>query len=149
MIRDELVKLAAGLIASGAVAACGGGAQEAPPPPVGYQVALAGAPSWVLQGCAGWRDASADTMCGVGSVSGTQNISLARSAAQGRARVDLSRQLESYVAALLRDYQESVTDFGAGHDEQRLMDVSRQLSESTIRGARQALKGLVDLLLPD
>jgi hypothetical protein len=100
---------------------------------------LAGAPSWVLQGCSAyWGDDDGTRVCGVGSVSGTRNISLARTAAIGRARTEIARSLETRVKAMLKDYQATTTggdEFGRGAaDEQYIEDVSKQISQTTLVG---------------
>lgn len=100
---------------------------------------LAGAPDWVLRGCSAyWGDDGGARVCGVGSMSGTRNISLARTAAIGRARTEIARSLETKVKAMLKDYQSTTTggeEFGtAANDEQHIEDVSKQISQTTLSG---------------
>jgi hypothetical protein len=100
---------------------------------------LAGAPDWVLKGCSAfWGDDDGARICGVGSMSGTRNISLARTAAIGRARTEIARSLETKVKAMLKDYQSTTTggeQFGkAANDEQHIEDVSKQISQTTLSG---------------
>lgn len=100
---------------------------------------LAGAPDWVLKGCSSyWGDDGGSRVCGVGSMSGTRNISLARTAAIGRARTEIARSLETKVKAMLKDYQSTTTggeEFGsAANDEQHIEDVSKQISQTTLSG---------------
>ena len=103
---------------------------------------LADAPAWVRQGCGGWSaDAPERGVCGVGSASGTRNISLATSTAEGRARTAIARSLGTTVRAMLKDYQATTTggeEFGtAASDEQHIVDVSKQLTNATLRGAQR------------
>jgi hypothetical protein len=98
---------------------------------------LDGAPDWVLKG----RDDNDKTISASGSMSGTNNVALARSGALGRARTELSRQLSLSVKAMLKDYQATVTGGGAfgeaADDEQYIEDVSTQLTEMNLTGTRQ------------
>lgn len=136
MIRILSICLLA-LAATAGVTACGGAA--APQPVQGaFSNAFDGAPGWVLN-CTEAVDDGA--LCAVGSAEGTRNISLARSTAQGRGRTDISRQLDTVVQSMLTDYQATVTGgeyFGtAADDEQMVVDVSRQITDTTLSGVRQ------------
>ena len=117
--------------------ACGGA--TSPEPVQGaFAGALAGAPNWVLNCTERVAD---NVLCGVGSATGTRNISLARSSAQGRGRTDIARQLETNVTSMLEDYQATTTGgeyFGvAADDDQAIVDVSRQITDRAISGVRQ------------
>lgn len=102
---------------------------------------LDGAPEWISKGCAPYlRDKkNNNSICGVGSISGTSNPSLARTAAIGRARTDMARTLQTKVMAMLKDYQATTTggkDFGSSaSDEQHVVDVSKQVTDMTLSGA--------------
>jgi hypothetical protein len=103
---------------------------------------LAGAPLWIRQGCAAyWADAPDRGVCGVGSTSGTRNIAMATSSAEGRGRTAIARSLGTTVQAMLKDYQATTTggdEFGtAASDEQHIVDVSKQLTNTTLRGAQR------------
>ena len=140
--RSFLV-LAALLLGVATLAACGGkdrGPEEPPRPGSTFQAELEGAPDWVLQSCEAYYDDATDVICGVGSVAGTRNISLARSTAQARGRTEIARTLNTRVESMLRDYQATVTGgsaFGtAADDEQFIQDVSRQITDTAVPGAR-------------
>ena len=128
------------IVIAGMFMACGGPEEQKP-----VQGALApeleGAPQWVLMGCANMGGETAP-ICGVGSASGTRNISMARSMAVGRARTDLARNLQVKVKALYKDYQATTTggeDFGtAANDEQHVVDVSKQITKTTLSGTQVA-----------
>ena len=98
---------------------------------------LHGAPEWVLEG----RDNNDKTISAIGSVTGTNNVSLARSTALARARTELSRQLSLSIKAMLKDYQATVTGGGAfgkaADDEQYIEEVSKQMTELNLSGSRQ------------
>jgi len=112
------------------------------PPPKIEKSELEGAPKWVLQGCSSyWQDKDKKgekKICGVGSATGTRNISLARSTAIGRARTEMARSLQTQVQAALKDYQATTTggsEFGkSAADEQHVVDVSKQITDTTLSG---------------
>jgi hypothetical protein len=135
--------LFAALILSLAALACSStkGPEEVTPlnPAVGD---LAGAPDWILRGCSAfWGDDTPSMLCGVGSVSGTRNHSLAVSGARARGRTEIARVLDTKVRAMLKDYQATTTggeEFGtAANDEQHLVDVSKQLTDIELTGVEQ------------
>lgn len=100
---------------------------------------LAGAPDWVLHGCSAyWDGDDGARICGVGSVAGTRNVSLARTAAIGRARTEIARSLQTKVESMLKDYSTTTTggeEFGTGaNDEQYIEDVSKQITQLTLSG---------------
>ncbi len=104
----------------------------------GMKAEFEDAPAWVKKGCSGLEGDQKDYVCGVGSATGTRNVSLARSAAMGRARTDIARSLELRVKAMLKDYAATTTggaDFGtAAADEQHIVDVSKQVTSMTLSG---------------
>lgn len=121
----------AGLLA---VIGCGGDKPIAS----GMKAEFEDAPDWVIKGCAAYEGEKKAVICGVGSATGTRNVSLARTAAMGRARTDIARTLQVKVKAMLKDYQATTTggeDFGkAASDEQHIVDVSKQVTNSTLSG---------------
>lgn len=114
-----------------------------PPPPKVEKSEFDGAPKWVTQGCnAYWGEKKGEKkICGVGSATGTRNISLARTTAQGRARTEIARSLQTEVRAVLKDYQATTTggqEFGkSASDEQHVEDVSKQITDTTLSGTEQ------------
>lgn len=100
---------------------------------------FAGAPDWVVQGCRGSKQAdNGDALCGVGSIAGTRNISLARTAAVGRGRTEIARTLQVKVKSMLKDYQATTSGgeaFGEQmNDEQHIEDVSKQITQISLSG---------------
>ena len=101
---------------------------------------LASAPCWVTKGgrCYFKEADRAKYICGVGSVGGTRNVGLAREAAMGRARTEISRTLAVRVTSMLKDYQATTTggaEFGtSAADEQHIADVSKQITDLTLSG---------------
>jgi len=125
------------------IAGCGGAQQAVKPLPVEGALAkeLVGAPEWVLMGCAAFAGEKGP-ICGVGSFTGTRNISLARDGAIARARTDLARNLEVKVKALYKDYQATTTggeSFGkAAADEQNVSNTAKQIVNTTLSGTTLA-----------
>ena len=117
---------------------CGG------PPTTGtaMEKELEGAPDWVIDGHGGDND----KVYGVGSVNGTRNVGLARSAAQGRGRTAIARSMEVIVKSMLKDYQASATGgeefMLAASDEQYIEDTSKQITDMTLSGTIQENKAL-------
>ena len=102
------------------------------------------APCWVTKGgtCLQKDSAKPRYVFGVGSVTGTRNVGLAREAALARARTGIARTLQTQVRAMLKDYQ-STTTGGPGFaieasDEQHITDVSRQITDLTLSGSELA-----------
>jgi hypothetical protein len=71
-------------------------------------------------------------------VAGQTNIALARSDAEGRARTELARSLQTRVKAMLKDYQAATTGGAnnASASEQHIEDVSKQITDTTLAGTR-------------
>ncbi len=123
------------LIGSLAMISCGGNSasnsgKEAPGE-------YADAPEWVLSG----GSADGKEICGVGTVEGTKNLSLARTSAYGRARTAIARMLNVKVKSMLKDYQATTTggeQFGtASNDEQHIVDVSKQITDINLSGTEE------------
>jgi hypothetical protein len=116
-----------------ALVGCGGPQK----PKNALQAELVGAPKWA-QGACQLGMPNKKGVCGTGSVAGMTNISLARSAAEGRARTELARSLQVRVKAMLKDYQ-AATQGGPENkvaSEQHIEDVSKQITDTTLSGTR-------------
>jgi len=120
-----------------------GGCAHSPPPPentdsMAYR--LKDAPEWVKGTCRSYFKAGTSVLCGVGSVTGSRNPSMARSGATARARSELASSLKTAVVGLLEDYQSNTMAQGgsgtAGWDEQKIAEASRQISEATLSGTQ-------------
>jgi len=96
-----------------------------------------GAPDWVTKGCSSYIKDSKN-ICGVGSMGGTRNPSIARTTSIARARTEMARVLQTKVTAMLKDYQSTTTGgeyFGkSASDEQHVVDVSKQITDMTLSG---------------
>ena len=100
---------------------------------------FAGGPEWLVKGCGAVEsDADHGVICGIGSMGGTRNISLARTTAVARGRTEIARALQVKVKAMVKDYQATTTggeDFRlAAADEQHVVDVSKQITDFTLAG---------------
>jgi len=95
-----------------------------------------GAPKWVLG-----SSSTAKEICGVGSAAGSRNVSVMRTTAMGRGRTEIARMLELKVQSMLKDYQSTTTggeEFGtAANDEQHIVDVAKQITDTTLSGTEQ------------
>jgi len=117
----------------GVLAGCGGQQK----PKEAMKAEIQGLPKWALGKCQeGLKNK--DAICGTGSVQGMSNISLARSAAEGRARTELARSLQVRVKSMLKDYQAATTGGPENQtaSEQHIEDVSKQVSDLTLSGSR-------------
>ncbi|AKU90443.1 LPP20 family lipoprotein [Vulgatibacter incomptus] len=134
---DQKWLAVAAVIAAGA---CGFGCASTPKTPAdAVQGELTDAPDWVRKGCSAYFGDSKDKrICGVGAAGSTRNAALARTGAIARGRTEIARSLEVQVQAMLKDYQASTTGgeaFGsAAADDQHLVDVSRQVTETSLSG---------------
>lgn len=74
---------------------------------------------------------------GVGIASGINNKALARSAADDRARAEIAKTLEIYVAVLAKDYMASTTagDMSVSTEEQHVEQALKTFSKTTLHGA--------------
>lgn len=96
---------------------------------------FAGAPNWVLEGCSAyWEDDDGARLCGVGDAKIGRSMSLARTKATSRARVEISRTLETKVQNMIKDFQEQVTDGESEMTAEQFSSTTVSLSKSTLNG---------------
>ncbi len=117
---------------------CGGAKTQTQNNP--NMAALEGAPSWVTKDC---RLHFAETpeansiICGVGSVSGMSDRSLARQAAAGRGRTEIARFLQLRLQSMLKDYQKATNNpDGTLSTDTEIESVSKQITDITLSGTR-------------
>lgn len=99
-------------------------ASNAPSPvPLASSAAPTNGPVWVNRGSGAFND-SGRVFYGVGLVGGIRNPALARSSADGRARVEIATQFRTWVRSMLRDYQSSITNLQPGQrsEESQLVE---------------------------
>ena len=96
-----------------------------------------GAPDWVMKGSDAFSKPEKKAFYGVGSIQGVQNLPLARTAADNRGRAEIARILETYIAALMRDYASATT----GDESQR--STEQQYIEQTLKAmTKQTMSGV-------
>ena len=94
-------------------------------------------PQWVYKGSGAFEEKSGKVFYGVGIASGIKNKALLFSTADNRARAEVAKILETYVAALSKDYMASTTagDMSASSEEQHVEQALKTFSKTTLHGA--------------
>jgi hypothetical protein len=95
-----------------------------------------GVPTWVNRGSGAYDGPHGKCFYGVGILSGVENPGLARQAVDNRARAEIAKIFDLYVAAMMKDYQRSTTagDFKASAEEQDIVSAQKTITETTLRG---------------
>ena len=101
-----------------------------------YGVTPEGVPRWVNKGSGAYDGEHGKAFYGVGLVKGIQNPSLSRQTADNRARGEIAKMFDVYVAAMMKDYQRSTTagDFSASAEEQDVVSAQKTITEVVLRG---------------
>ena len=94
-------------------------------------------PEWTLKGSGVFDEDTGKVFYGVGVASGIKNYALLRSTADNRAREEIAKTLEIYVAVLAKDYMASTTagDMAASMEEQHVEQALKTFSKTTLHGA--------------
>jgi hypothetical protein len=118
------------LMAVGAIALAGCGAKKPTP-------SSKGRPSWVDRGSGAFDAKEGKVFYGVGIASGINNKALLVSTADNRARAEVAKILETYVALLAKDYMASTTagDMSASTEEQHVEEALKTFTKTTLHGA--------------
>jgi hypothetical protein len=95
-----------------------------------------GTPKWVRRGSGAYDGEHGKCFYGVGILAGVQNPGLARQAVDNRARGEIAKMFDLYIAAMMKDYQRSTTagDFKASAEEQDIVSAQKTITEVTLRG---------------
>lgn len=95
------------------------------------------APDWVLKGSGAFDVDRGKVFFGVGAASGIKNKALALTTADNRARAEIAKTIEVYVAVLAKDYMASTTagDMSASAEEQHVEQALKTFSKATLHGA--------------
>ena len=95
------------------------------------------APDWVNRGSGAFKDNGAEVFYGVGSVTGIRNRPLQVAAADDRARAEIAKILDTYVAVLSKDYMASTTagDMTKSDEEQYVSQTLKSFAKFTLTGA--------------
>jgi len=93
-------------------------------------------PNWVNRGSGAFSDGGSKSFYGVGGVTGIENKPLAVSAADNRARAEITKIFETYSASLMRDYARSTTagDMQKTSEEQDVQQAIKTFSAATLSG---------------
>ena len=96
------------------------------------------APEWVNKGSGAFKDSgNGNVFYGVGSVSGVRNRSLAVEAADAKARAEVAKIMDTYVASLIKSYAASTTagDMAKSSEEQHIESTLKAFTKFTLHGA--------------
>ena len=117
-----------------ALFACGGEKK----PEMSNQVLHANGPDWVNRGSGAFAGEKGKVFYGVGLVSGVRNASLRRSTADARARSEIAKTLDTYVAVLNKDFQASTTagDMSASNEEQHVQQTLKTYTQTELSGVQ-------------
>lgn len=94
-------------------------------------------PEWCYKGSGAFDAEKGKVFYGVGIASGIKNKALLVSTADNRARAEVAKTLETYVAVLAKDYMASTTagDMSASSEEQHVEQALKTFSKTTLHGA--------------
>jgi hypothetical protein len=103
----------------------------------GRKPAVRERPDWVDKGSGAFDVDKGKVFYGVGVASGIKNLALLRSTADNRARAEVAKILETYVAVLAKDYMASTTagDMSATAEEQNVEQALKTFTKTTLHGA--------------
>jgi hypothetical protein len=95
-----------------------------------------GTPKWVRKGSGAFDGDHGKAFYGVGLVAGIRNPALARQTADNRARGEIAKMFDLYVAAMMKDYQRSTTagNFKSSAEEQDVVSAQKTITEVVVRG---------------
>lgn len=94
-------------------------------------------PAWVMKGSGAFDVDGSKVFYGVGVASGIRNKALLRQTSDNRARAEIAKTLEVYVASLSKDYMASTTagDMSESSEEQHVESALKTFTKSTLHGA--------------
>jgi len=94
-------------------------------------------PAWVMKGSGAFDVQKGKVFYGVGSASGIKNKALLRQTSDNRARAEIAKTMETYVATLAKDYMASTTagDMSKSSEEQHVETALKTFSKTTLHGA--------------
>jgi len=95
-----------------------------------------GTPKWVNRGSGAYDGQHGKCFYGVGVLQGIRNPGLARQTVDNRARGEIAKMFDLYIAAMMKDYQRSTTagDMKASAEEQDVVAAQKTITEVTLRG---------------
>jgi hypothetical protein len=98
----------------------------------------AAGPEWVMKGSGAFDVDGSKVFYGVGAASGIKNKALLRQTADNRARAEIARTMEIYVANLTKDYMASTTagDMSESSEEQHVETALKTFTKATLHGTQ-------------
>ena len=95
-----------------------------------------GSPAWVNRGSGAYEGEHGKCFYGVGLLAGVQNPALARQTVDNRARGEIAKMFDLYIASMMKDYQRSTTagDMQSSAEEQDIVSAQKTITEVTLRG---------------
>jgi hypothetical protein len=104
--------------------------------PVPSADSAAAGPEWVMKGSGAFDVEKGKVFHGVGVASGIKNKALLRQTADNRARAEIAKTMETYVASLSKDYMASTTagDMSNSSEEQHVETALKTFTQTTLRG---------------
>ena len=129
-MKERCIMILSVLLSAGILFFVGCAGEKPAPPPAG--------PAWVHKGSGAFDIDKGKVFYGVGVASGIRNRALLISTADNRARAEVAKILETYVAVLAKDYMASTTagDMSASSEEQHVEQALKTFSKTTLHGAR-------------
>lgn len=98
-----------------------------------------GAPDWVVKGSGAFGGSQGKAFYGVGSASNIQNPGLRRRAADSQARAEIAKILNTYVANLEKQYQESTfagDEHGQAQEVQMVTNALKSFTQAQLNGVQ-------------
>ena len=95
-------------------------------------------PAWVTRGAGAFKDETGLAFYGVGVVQGIANRGLEMQTADSRARADLARALDTYVANFMKDFMSSAvsSDMKSSDEQQFVSSITKSITETTLVGSQ-------------
>jgi hypothetical protein len=96
-------------------------------------------PEWVIKGSGAFPGDRGKALYGVGLSEKSANLAMSRTKSSDRARQELAKILNSYVATFMKDFMEEhkdYTDPAAGGSDEFTSYVSKSVSEATLVGSQ-------------
>ena len=130
-MQKSLAKLSAALFV-GALVGLVGCSSSVKPGPIANN-----APEWTQKGSGAFKDAGQSIFYGVGIAQGIRNRALSVTAADDRARAEIAKIMNTYVAVLNKDYMASASTGvnGQSSDEQMVSQTLKTFAKFTLNGA--------------
>ncbi len=126
-----------------AVGACGGEKkpEETQQGKITNQSSVSGnknEPAWVTRGAGAFKDETGAAFFGVGVVQGIANRGLEMQTADSRARADLAKALDTYVANFMKDFMSSAvaSDMKQSDEQQFVSSITKSITETTLVGSQ-------------